>query len=62
MAHKSRLIVLLFVCVAVAAMTQGLFSFVFIQPEVRWPAGQITMEMQLGQLHPNAGSIKPILG
>ncbi len=46
MAHKTRLIVLLFVCVAVASIAHTLLAFSLF--DRRWPAGQITMEMQLG--------------
>ena len=46
MAHKTRLVVLLFVCVAVASIAHTLLAFSLL--DRRWPAGQITMEMQLG--------------
>ena len=46
MAHKTRLVVLLFVCVAVASIAHTLLAFSLL--DHRWPASQITMEMQLG--------------
>ena len=46
MAHKTRLVVLLFVCVAVASIAHTLLAFSLLDRS--WPAGQITMEMQLG--------------
>ncbi|MDP6580296.1 MAG: hypothetical protein QF681_06545 [Vicinamibacterales bacterium] len=48
MARKEKLFVLLFGCIAVVSVAHTLFAFVFIEPEVRWPAGEIMMEMQLG--------------
>ncbi len=38
----------MFGCIAIVSVTHTLFAFVFVEPEARWPAGEIMMEMQLG--------------
>ena len=46
MTPKTRIIVLTLLCVTVASITHTLLGFTLM--DIRWPAGQINMEMQLG--------------